>query len=163
MTKRKKRKTPTKFKTARKLVHDLVSKTGVSKMIVVRQLELPKNFFSQYVGEDENYNKALASFQTKVLMGAVVDTLEMDSQAKKFLMTKHRLFDQEITLPHEKMTEARHATENLSFALDAYCRKLISQDSLQQIRSACDSFSSLHATTELEARLENIEQMLKNK
>ncbi len=161
MTKR--RKTPTKYAGCRKHVFDLVSKTGVSKMIAVRKLELPKNFFNHYVGESESYDKALATFQTEVLMKSVTDTLEMDSQSKKFLMTKHRLFDNDIKLPHQNMTEACHATENLSFALGAYCQKKISQDTLQQIRSACDSFSSLHATTELESRLESIEQMLKDK
>ena len=158
--KRKLTKTDAKIE---KEIYKLVSKRGVSKAVCIRQFQLPANYFSRYQGAHAHYDKAMAVFTSDVLMKSVVETLSMDSAGRKYLMTKLRVFDKEIELPIKTMTTAKHASQNLSFALSAYARKELTDDSLQAIRQACDVFSGLMTATVLEEKISDLEKMMKEK
>ena len=150
---------PLKYKETEKAIFKLVSKRGVSKSICKNQLKLPHNYFNAWIGTDENFNSALASFTSNVLMKSVVANLEMDSPSRKYLMQKLRVFDQEIELPIKKMTSAKHASQNLSFALSAYASKEIGEDTLMAIRQSCDVFSSLMVATTLQAEVKDLQKL----
>ena len=150
---------PLKHKASEKAIFKLVSKRGVSKSICKNQLKLPHNYFNIWIGTDENFNSALASFTSNVLMKSVTANLEMDSPSRKYLMQKLRVFDQEIELPIKKMTSAKHASQNLSFALSAYAKKEIGEDTLQAIRQACDVFSSLMVATTLQQEVKDLQKL----
>ncbi len=159
MAKTPKKNLPVKWAAAEKAIFTLVSEKGVSKNICINTFGLGSNHFNIFQGTDANYNKALAIFTSEVLMKAVVGALEFSAADRKFIMTKLRVFDKEIELPIKKMTTAAHASQNLSFAMDAYARKEISDDTFQQIRAACETFSKLMIATDIETRLGEIERL----
>ncbi len=146
-----------------KAIFELVSKKGVSKTLCVKQFGLAPNYFAGYVGCQDNYDKAQALFVSEVLMKSVVDNLNFDSPGRKYMLQKLRVFDAEIELPIKKMTTAKHASENLSFALSAYAKKQIGDDALQQIRAACSVFSDLMVSTTLEEKIANLEKIMEEK
>jgi len=159
----KKRKLPSKYIETEKSIYKLVSEKGVSKAICINTLQLPVNYFNILIGTNENYNKALAHFTSEVLMKSVIENLAFDSTSRKYIMQKLRVFDSEIELPVKKMTSAKHASENLSFALNAYAKKEIGDESLVAIRSACSVFSDLMVATTLQAEVEELKKMFEEK
>ncbi len=96
-------------------------------------------------------------------MPSVTENLNLDSPGRKYLMGKLRVFDQPLVLPVPVMKTATDASENLSFAMNEYAQKNISEDTLMQIRSACEVFSKLMVATDIEVRLTEIEALLKKK
>ncbi len=154
-----------KFKAMKmeKIIFELVSTKGVSKTICLKQLQLPPNYFSRYEGADVNFDSALATFTTEVLMKHVTKNLGYSGAERKYLMQKLRVFDKEIELPIKKMTTAKHASENLSFALNAFARKELGEEGLQAIRQACDVFSNLMTSTVLEEKIGDLERLMEEK
>lgn len=157
------RKLPTQHKSSEKAIFELVSTRGVSKTICINKLRLPANYFNIYDGTSNNFNSAMAHFTSEVLMKSVTANLDFDSTNRKYLLQKLRVFDQEIDLPIKNMKTAKHASTNLSFALNAYAQKEIGEDTLQSIRQACDVFSSLMVATTLQEEVKALQKLFEEK
>ncbi len=156
----KKRQLPIHLKSKEKAILELVSKSGVNKTHCVNSLKLPVNYFSSYEGTLENYNHAMTKF-TEKLMKIVMDNVGYSDSNRKYLMEKLRVFDGEIQLP--KIKDARTAQKALAFALEAYAKKEISDNQLQAIRSSCQIYSELSVNTDLQAKIESLENLMKEK
>ena len=154
---------PSKYKASEKAIFKLVSTRGVSKVICISKLGLQKNYFNQYQNTNENFESALAHFTSDVLMVAVTSSLEFSASDRKYIMTKLRIFDSEIDLPIKNMKTASHASQNLSFALNAYAKKEIGEDTLQSIRQACDVFSNLMVATTLQQEVKDLQKLFEEK
>ena len=154
---------PTKHKTTEKEIFKLVSTRGVSKTICINQLKLPPNYFNAYTGTTDNFNSGMATFTSEVLMKSVAANLAFSASDRKYLMGKLRVFDQEINLPIQHMKTAKHASQNLSFALNEFSQKRITEETLQAIRQSCDVFSSLMVATTLQAEVKDLQKLFEEK
>ncbi len=149
---------PKEHKPKMKDIAKEVRTKGTSKTNCLRLFDLPPNFFNQHLDAKELYEKSMAQFGSKV-MKITIEQLAYSAADRKLLITKLRLMDAEIDLPVKRMKNASDATRNLSFALHAYAKKEITDDTLQQIRSACDTFSSLTTATVLETKIAELEKL----
>lgn len=153
---------PEKYRVLLPEITKLVAKTGVKKNVVWQKMELPEHFFSNYTVAAKAYDQGMAKFKLS-LMKRVMDTMDTDSQSKKYLMEKTQIFESEVILPHPKPKDSKEALENLSHCVNEFALNRISDKKLQSIRSAVDSYSTLHIHTELQERIESIEKLLKDR
>ncbi len=149
---------PKKHNTSitRKAIEELAAQ-GMSKKLILDNLNLPVNFFGHHIEPDAWFNFGRSEF-AKQILEQTKETVQHNASTQKYLLEKMQVFRNEILLP--KMSDAKSAAKVLSHALDLYARKEISDIELQTIRAAASVYSELCVNTDLALRVEKIEELL---